>query len=58
MNNNQAHVAENQHQNTDDNSGTQTLFFTSNSCDEDEIYGTWIMLAVIICLVERSYFLH
>ncbi|RYR59233.1 hypothetical protein Ahy_A05g025078 [Arachis hypogaea] len=36
VNNNQAHVAENQHQNTDDNPGTQTLFFTSNSCAEDE----------------------
>ncbi|KAL1351541.1 hypothetical protein AAHE18_06G103900 [Arachis hypogaea] len=36
MNNNQAHIAENQHQNTDDNLGTQTLFFTSNSCAKDE----------------------
>ncbi|XP_016207341.1 uncharacterized protein LOC107647806 [Arachis ipaensis] len=36
VNNNQAHVAENQHQNTDDNPGTHTLFFTSNSCAEDE----------------------
>ncbi|KAL1363583.1 hypothetical protein AAHE18_03G158700 [Arachis hypogaea] len=35
VNNNQAHVAENQHQNTDDNPGIQTLFFTSNSCAED-----------------------
>ncbi|XP_025665915.1 uncharacterized protein [Arachis hypogaea] len=36
VNNNQAHVAENQNQITDNNLGTQTLFFTSNSCAEDE----------------------
>ncbi|KAL1348215.1 hypothetical protein AAHE18_07G063800 [Arachis hypogaea] len=36
MNNNQAHIAENQHQNIDDDPSTQTLFFTSNSYAEDE----------------------
>ncbi|XP_057756220.1 uncharacterized protein LOC130975441 [Arachis stenosperma] len=36
VNNNQAHITENQHQTINVNPGTQTLFVTSNSCAEDE----------------------